>query len=121
MAAVLGTMTLTGCVAAGAVGPIYLGSRAVPMGPELLQLEVRVRDAEDAATVSDYADCVAAGRALEAGFAFARHVRTTLSEEGGLWRGDAVYTLSPALPEGLRTIDAETKTAACREAGIPTV
>jgi hypothetical protein len=44
-----------------------------------------------------------------------------VNEEGGVWLADAVYTISPALPRGSRTIDAEVVTAACVEKGIPTV
>ena len=68
-----------------------------------------------------YARCAAAQYALIRGYGFARHVRTTVYKEGGLWRGDAVYTISPALPGGLQTLDAEVVVADCAENGIPTV
>ena len=68
-----------------------------------------------------YARCAAAQYALIRGYGFARHVRTTVYKEGGLWRGDAVYTISPALPRGLQTLDAEVAVADCAENGIPTV
>ena len=55
------------------------------------------------------------------GFGFARHVRTNVVEEGGIWRGDAVYTISPALPDGITKIDAEVVAADCAENGIPMV
>ena len=55
------------------------------------------------------------------GFGFARHVRTTTNNQGGQWSGDAVYTISAALPRGLKTIDAEVIVADCEENGIPTV
>jgi hypothetical protein len=44
-----------------------------------------------------------------------------VQEQGGVWTADAVYTISPALPRGLQTLDAEVVTAACAEQGIPTV
>lgn len=68
-----------------------------------------------------YARCAAAQSALIRGFGFARHVRTTATEEAGLWVADAVYTVSPALPRGVQTLDAEVVTADCAEQGIPTV
>ena len=40
------------------------------------------------------------------GYGFARHVRTVTDERAGIRRADAVYTISPALPRGSRTIDA---------------
>jgi hypothetical protein len=55
------------------------------------------------------------------GFGFARHVRTNVDNQGGTWRGDAVYTVSAALPEGFRTIDAEVTVRDCGARGIPTV
>jgi hypothetical protein len=71
--------------------------------------------------VADYAACAAAQYALIRGFGFARHVRTNVDNQGGTWRGDAVYTISAALPEGLRTIDAEVTVRDCGARGIPTV
>jgi len=68
-----------------------------------------------------YARCAAAQYALIRGFGFARHVRTNVQEEGGVWVADAVYTISPALPRGVQTLDAEIVAAACAEQGIPTV
>ena len=71
--------------------------------------------------VDQYAECAAAQYTLIRGYGFARHVRTNVVEEGGIWRGDAVYTISPALPRGLKTIDAEVVAAHCAENGIPMV
>ncbi|MFT5363828.1 MAG: hypothetical protein ACI9VX_001454 [Dinoroseobacter sp.] len=68
-----------------------------------------------------YGRCAAAQYALIRGYGFARHVRTTAYKEGGLWRGDAVYTISPALPRGLQALDAEVVVADCAENKIPTV
>ena len=71
--------------------------------------------------MSDYAECAAAQYTLIRGYGFARHVRTNVTEEGGIWRADAVYTISPSLPKGLKTIDAEVTAFQCAERGIPTV
>jgi len=123
----LSGLALAACGAGdyGAVaGPQYRWAETLRMSEELVNVRVGVADAADGTgeiVARDYTACVAAGYALRQGFAFARHVRTKVSEEGGLWLGDAVYTLSPALPEGVRLIDAETKIAACGESGIPTV
>jgi len=82
---------------------------------------VQMTGARDNADVSAYAECAAAQYALIRGYGFARHVRTTVHEEAGVWRGDAVYTISSSLPRGLNTIDAEVTVENCTETGIPTV
>jgi hypothetical protein len=76
------------------------------------------RDNED---VAAYARCAAAQYALIRGFGFARQVRTSVAQKGAVWTGDAVYTVSAALPAGFRTIDAEVTVRDCGEQGIPTV
>jgi hypothetical protein len=42
-----------------------------------------------------------------------------VTKKGGTWYGDAVYVISSALPQGLRTIDAEVVATECAELGIP--
>lgn len=117
--------TVTGCVAAGEdpVGPApdYLGIETLLLDEDLVNFRVAMGGAQAARDVTAYAECAAAQYTLIRGYGFARHVRTTVEEEGGVWRGDAVYTISPGLPRGSRTIDAEVTAAACVEAGIPTV
>ena len=121
----MGIMVMTGCgVETGPERvpvPVYLGHEAILLAPDLVNIRADAAVAGGTEAARAFSECLAAGYALERGFGFARHVSTALSEEGGVWRADAVYTLSPALPEGLRTIDAETKVAACAENGIPTV
>ena len=75
----------------------------------------------DRDAVERYAECAAARYALIRGYGFARHVRTNVSEEAGIWRADAVYTISPALPRGIGLIDAEVVAENCVREGIPTV
>lgn len=101
--------------------PEYRGVQTRLLEDDLVNFIVEMRGARDRADVAAYADCAAAQYALIRGFGFARHVRTTAYEEAGIWRGDAVYTVSPTLPRGTRTIDAEVKVADCAEQGIPTV
>lgn len=122
----LAATILSGCAEgtmrpAVAMTPEYRWAETLRMSEELVNVRVGVESAGTGETVTDYATCVAAGYALTHGFAFARHVRTTLSEKGGLWQADAVYTMSPELPPGLRTIDAAKRVADCDENGIPTV
>lgn len=88
---------------------------------DLVSFLVTMAGARGKQDVLDYADCAAAQYTLIRGFGFARQVRTNVVEEGGVWRGDAVYTVSPVLPRGLRTIDAEVVVSTCRDRGIPTV
>ena len=101
--------------------PDYLGVETTVLSGDLVQFNVAMTKAQAAANVSRYAECAAAQYALIRGYGFARHLRTNVYKEAGLWRGDAVYTISPALPRGLRTIDAEVVTASCVENGIPMV
>ena len=101
--------------------PAYLGSQTRLLEDDLVNFLVEMRGAQSAADVAEYAECVAAQYALIRGFGFARHLRTNVDEEAGLWRGDAVYTVSPALPGGLMPLDAEIVVETCRERGIPTV
>lgn len=88
---------------------------------DLVNFVVIMEGARDNADVAAFADCAAAQYTLIRGYGFARHLRTNVTQEGGLWRGDAVYTISAELPQGLKTIDAEVKVAECAEAGIPRV
>lgn len=86
-----------------------------------MSFQVKMKGARDNSDVDAYAECAAAQYTLIRGYGFARHLRTNVAEEGGTWVGDAVYTISPALPRGLKTIDAEVTVSACDENKIPTV
>ncbi|WP_425049904.1 hypothetical protein [Psychromarinibacter sp. S121] len=101
--------------------PEYRGIQTRLLEDDLVEFRVAMRGARTGEDVTAYADCAAAQYALIRGFGFARHVRTNVAEEGGVWKGDAVYTVSPDLPRGLSTIDAEVTVANCAETGIPTV
>ncbi|WP_439525161.1 hypothetical protein [Marivita sp.] len=101
--------------------PEYKGVQTALLDGDLVQFDVAMRGARGPSDVENYAECAAAQYALIRGYGFARHLRTNVDEEAGLWRGDAVYTISPALPRGVRTIDAEVVTASCVENGIPMV
>ena len=115
---VISALALSGCAedgAAPAFAPDYQGIETRLLDGDLVNFRVAMRGARDAGDVERYAECAAAQYALIRGYGFARHVRTLVNEEGGNWRGDAVYTISAALPRGLRTIDAEVTAANCAE------
>ncbi|QBY00157.1 hypothetical protein E2K80_04905 [Rhodophyticola sp. CCM32] len=117
---------LAGCVSSFPVddpnrAAFYDGVETRLLDDDLVNFHVQMTGMATRADVEDYAKCAAAQYALIRGYGFARHVRTNVQEEGGVWRGDAVYTISPALPRGLQTLDAEVVAAACAEQGIPTV
>ncbi|MBW6418125.1 hypothetical protein [Celeribacter sp. PS-C1] len=99
----------------------YLGVETRLLDGDLVNFLVSAKGDRAKTNVVAYADCAAAQYALIRGFGFARHVRTNVAQEAGIWRADAVYTISPALPEGLRKLDAEVVVANCRDNGIPTV
>lgn len=101
--------------------PDYRGVETELLDGDLVRFHVEMTNALVPANVTSYADCAAAGYTLVRGYGFARHVRTTVVEEDGVWKGDAVYTISPSLPDGLITLDAEVVAANCREEGIPLV
>ncbi|WP_368188343.1 hypothetical protein [Aestuariibius sp. HNIBRBA575] len=101
--------------------PDYKGVETRLLDGDLVNFRVEMGGARSNEDVIKYAECAAAQYALIRGYGFARHVRTQVDESAGIWRADAVYTISPALPRGLRTIDAEVTVADCEVTGIPTV
>jgi len=84
-------------------------------------MRVSMTGARNQDDLADYARCAVAQYTLQRGYGFARHIRTNVSIKAGLWVADAVYTISPSLPQGLRTIDAEITVQDCMTLGIPTV
>jgi hypothetical protein len=105
----------------GGFAPTYLGIETILLDGDLVNFRVAIRGARGTDDVDAYARCAAAQYSLIRGFGFARHVRTNVAQSGGVWRGDAVYTISAALPEGVRTIDAEVTVRDCGALAIPTV
>lgn len=99
----------------------YRGIETALLDEDLVNFRVAMTGARGRADVDAYARCAAAQYALIRGFGFARHVRTRIGNSGGVWYGDAVYVISPALPQGLRTLDAEVVVRDCGAQGIPTV
>ena len=99
----------------------YLGIETILLDGDLVNFRVAMTGARGTDDVDAYARCAAAQYSLIRGFGFARHVRTNVAQSGGTWRGDAVYTVSAALPRGVRTIDAEVTVRDCGAQGIPTV
>ena len=101
--------------------PDYQGVETKLLDGDLVQFNVAMTKAQSPDNVADYAECAAAQYTLIRGFGFARHVRTNVEIVGGVWHADAVYTISPSLPRGLKTIDADVTVQNCKERGIPTV
>ena len=99
----------------------YLGAQTRLLDGDLVNFTVRMEGVLTKKNLNDYAECVAAQYALVRGFGFARHVRTNVTNEGRNWSADAIYTISPTIPRGVRTIEADVTVAACEEQGIPTV
>lgn len=122
-------LALAGCTASqapdtaarAAFAPSYEGVETRLMDGDLVNFKVAMRGARNAEDVARYAECAAAQYTLIRGYGFARHVRTNVAQEAGIWSADAVYTISPALPRGLKTIDAEVTVADCAATGVPTV
>lgn len=119
--AALGACAPGGEVPQGRGQPVYEGVQTMLLDDDLVSITVAMRGAKDRAGVEAYGRCAAAQFALDRGYGFARQVRTIVRRDGQSWVGDAVYLISPALPQGLRTIDAEVVATECEELGIPTV
>lgn len=100
--------------------PTYLGAEVTDLADGLIQVRLSLGGTGGRAAVDDYARCMAAGRAVRTGAGFLRPIRTLAGKEGGIWRADAVYSVSAALPGGLTTIDAEVTVEECTERRIPT-
>lgn len=113
---------LAGCASAEALEdmPLYLGSEAKKIDDDLVNVFVWMRATGDRTQLKTYADCAVARYALDQDAGFARHLRTNITERGGIWRSDAIYTISVELPPGLKTIDASSFAQSCAEKGIPT-
>ena len=101
--------------------PVYLGTQTRLLEGDLVSFLVAMKGARDRDDVADYGECVAAQYALIRGYGFARHVRTQTEKRNGVWYGDAGYVISAAIPQGVRTIDAEITVQDCISNGIPTV
>lgn len=118
---------LAGCATASEVPapdlrvPVYQGIETRLLDGDLVNFQVAMQGGLGQVDVEKYAECAAAQYTLIRGYGFARHVRTVVDEQAGIWSADAVYTISPALPRGSRTIDAEVTVADCAASGIPTV
>nr|WP_121095804.1 hypothetical protein [Roseibaca ekhonensis] len=118
-----------GCVAGqGARGTLdppartqYLGVDTRLLEGDLVSFVVQLAGEGGQSEAIAYTRCAAAQYALIRGYSFARHVRTNAGLKGGIWEADGVYTISPDLPRGTRTIDAEVVVDDCKTQGIPTV
>jgi hypothetical protein len=121
----LAALLVSACQTTGSevsrAAPEYLGVDTFLLDGDLVQFEVTMKGAYSPQELDRYANCAAAQYTLIRGYGYARHVRTKLKQEGGIWAADAVYTISPSLPRGLRTIDASVEVADCEANGIPTV
>ncbi|MEO0749088.1 MAG: hypothetical protein AAFZ10_12035 [Pseudomonadota bacterium] len=108
-------------VVSSGFAPKYLGIETHLLDGDLVNFQVEMTGARDRRDVTRYADCAAAQYTLIRGFGFARHVRTNVAEQSGTWLGDAVYVISPSLPDGVNQLDAEVVAQDCAENGIPMV
>ncbi|WP_354667653.1 hypothetical protein [Lentibacter algarum] len=99
----------------------YAGIETRLLDGDLVQFRVAMTGDALPEDADRYAQCAAAQYSLIRGYGFARHVRTNIENMGGQLVGDAVYTISAALPRGLKTIDAEVIVQSCLEHKIPMV
>lgn len=123
-AGLLAACTAQDQVSRAATAPVpaeYMGIETRLLDNDLVAFHVKMTGATGPRDVTNYAECAAAQYTLIRGFGFARHLRTKTAEVSGTWQADAIYTISAAIPAGLRTIDAEVTVENCKTNGIPTV
>lgn len=101
--------------------PDYLGAAAEALDSDLIRVRVEMKGARDDIDVRAYANCAISGYAQQRGFGFTRHLRTEVTEASGIWTADAFYTMSPTIPQGVNTLEADVVVAKCEETGIPLV
>lgn len=125
ISALMAAGAVSGCEAGrqgqGGFDPEYYRVETDLLDTDLVNLHVAMNGARGSDDVTRFAECAAAQYTLIRGYGFARHVRTNITDQAGIWRADAVYTISRDLPRGLETIDAEVVAAECAENGIPMV
>lgn len=102
-------------------GLVHGGYQSLAIDDGLVNFLFSIEGAESDKDLRAYGDCIAAQYALNRGRNFVRHVRTSVKNMGGNWTGDAVYSISPTLPQGRFTLDAEIVVQNCAREGIPTV
>ena len=110
---------LSGCTQAPQT-PGFRVADLLRIDDTLINILVETTGPDAQAMAPRYVECVAAQYALDHGYGFARHIRTNRSKTGGAWQADAVYSITPALPQGSRTLDVEVIVQTCAELGIPT-
>ena len=91
------------------------------MKPELVNMVVTMRNPRTPTDVLAYVECAAAQYTLIRGFGFAGRIQINVTEDKGIWAGNAIYTLSNAHPGGRHTIDAEVTVEDCTAHNIPMV
>ncbi|MCE8417649.1 hypothetical protein LZ190_02825 [Rhodovulum sulfidophilum] len=116
-----GCSPLPGASAPGST-PAYLGAETVALKDGLVEVALRMRAPDGVGGLDDYGRCAVARHALDNGYGFARHLRTTLGREGGgVWTADAVYMMTRTFPRGVSRVDARQEIRDCATRGIPTV
>ncbi len=98
----------------------FLASDVTEMGGDLMRVRVVMTAGTDRPALEDYARCVMAGYAHKNKAGFLRLVRMLTDKEGGVSRADAVYSVTSALPAGMKTLDAEVTVDDCLSRAIPT-
>ncbi len=99
----------------------YLNVDTRLMKPELVNMVVTMRNPRTPTDVLAYVECAAAQYTLIRGFGFAGRIQVNVTEDKGIWAGNAIYTLSNAHPGGRHTIDAEVTVEDCTAHNIPMV
>lgn len=101
--------------------PRYLGAEVRFLAQDLAQVRASMTKARSPSDVSAYADCALSRFMIAQGYNYARLLRGNFAQEGGVSSTDAVYSVSPDLPQGINVINAQARAADCAQKRIPTV
>lgn len=119
------SLCLLGCMAetdhdASPQERVYGRNDILIIDADVVGIYAEMQGAADRGEAAGYAQCLAVGYAIGKGYGFVRHIRTNIQEEAGIWRADALYSISAGVPDGIARIDAEVTAADCTERSIPT-
>ncbi|MDO5643859.1 MAG: hypothetical protein Q4G26_15915 [Paracoccus sp. (in: a-proteobacteria)] len=106
----------------------FLGGTVTPITPpgtesrpaaELVSVQVRLQQGVDESTAFAYATCTLAAWSKTTNTPYARHIRTISRQERGQVVAESIFTMSRAVPIGLRVMEQEKTLRDCGAHGIP--
>lgn len=99
----------------------YVSASSELIEDGLVRVRVGVKNAKQDVAVLYFVNCAAACYEIDRGYAFARHITSTLDYKSDLKSAEEVYLVSATLPPGSKNLEAEVIAINCAENGIPMV